>query len=60
MIAFLLIIVLLVGNGVFAMTEIALVSSRRGKLKQMADEGSAGATKALKLLENPESFLSSV
>lgn len=60
MIAFLIILLLLVGNGVFAMTEIALVSARRGRLKQMADGGSAGAAKALKLLENPERFLSSV
>ena len=60
MIAFVLILLLLVGNGVFAMTEIALVSARRGRLRQMADEGSAGAAKALKLLENPERFLSSV
>ena len=60
MIAFLIILLLLVGNGVFAMTEIALVSARRGKLKQMADGGNAGAAKALQLLENPERFLSSV
>lgn len=60
MIAFLIIVLLLVGNGVFAMTEIALVSARKGRLKQMAEEGNTGAAKALKLLENPERFLSSV
>ena len=60
MFAISLIILLLIGNGVFAMTEIALVSARRGKLKQLADEGSSGAAVALKLLENPERFLSSV
>jgi putative hemolysin len=60
MFSILLILLLLIGNGVFAMTEIALVSVRRGKLKQLADEGGAGAAAALKLLENPERFLSSV
>lgn len=56
----LLILILLVCNGVFAMTEIALVSARRGRLKQLAEEGNSGAKQALKLLENPERFLSSV
>jgi putative hemolysin len=60
MFAILLIVLLLIGNGIFAMTEIALVSARKGKLKQLADEGSSGAVVALKLLENPERFLSSV
>ncbi len=60
MIGILLILLLLLGNGVFAMTEIALVSARKGRLKQLADEGSTGAAVALKLLENPERFLSSV
>lgn len=56
----LLILLLLAGNGVFAMTEIALVSVRKARLKQLAEEGSGGAKIALKLLENPERFLSSV
>ncbi len=60
MIEFLIILLLLVGNGVFAMTEIALVSARKGRLKQLAEEGSSGARQALKLLENPERFLSTV
>lgn len=60
MLEVLIILILLVCNGVFAMTEIALVSARRGRLKQLSDEGDAGARQALKLLENPERFLSSV
>ena len=60
MLAISLIILLLIGNGVFAMTEIALVSARKGKLKQLAEQGDKGAVTALKLLENPERFLSSV
>jgi putative hemolysin len=55
-----IILILLVGNGIFAMTEIALVSARKGRLKQLAGEGSAGARQALELLENPERFLSTV
>jgi len=60
MIEILIILVLLIGNGVFAMTEIALVSARKGRLRQLAEEGSSGAKKALLLLETPERFLSSV
>jgi putative hemolysin len=60
MIEIILILLLLAGNGVFAMTEIALVSARKARLRQLADEGSGGAKAALKLLENPERFLSSV
>jgi putative hemolysin len=60
MIEILIILFLLVGNGLFAMTEIALVSARKARLRQLADDGSGGARTALRLLENPERFLSSV
>lgn len=60
MVEIIIILLLLLGNGLFAMTEIALVSARKGRLRQMADEGSQGAKTALELLENPERFLSSV
>lgn len=57
-------IVVLVGlvllNGFFAMSELAVVSARRPRLKMMADQGSAGAARALILSEDPGSFLSSV
>lgn len=57
----LLIIALLVGlNGFFAMSELALVSSRRARLQTMADEGSRGAMRALRLLEQPTNLLSTV
>lgn len=56
----LVILFLLLINGIFAMTEIALVSVRKGRLKQLAEEGNSGAVRALKLLENPERFLSTV
>lgn len=47
-------------NGLFAMCEIALVSSRKSKLEQLAHAGSSGAKTALKLLDNPAKFLSTI
>ena len=47
-------------NGFFAMAEIAVVSSRRIRLQQMAEAGNAGAARALNLSEDPGRFLSSV
>lgn len=47
-------------NGFFAMAELAVASSRRIRLQQMADDGSLGAARALKLTENPSRFLSAV
>lgn len=47
-------------NGFFAMAELAIVSSRRIRLQQMADGGSTGAARALVLAENPGRFLSGV
>jgi putative hemolysin len=55
-----LVLVLLLANGVFAMTEIAIVSSRKGMLQSLAEKGSKGAAKALVLSENPNRFLSTV
>ncbi len=55
-----IIILLIVINGVFAMAEIALVSSRKSKLEQMAAKGSTGAMTALELIKDPEDFLSTV
>ncbi|MET0262281.1 MAG: hemolysin family protein [Rariglobus sp.] len=56
----LIIFLLLLANGVFAMAEIAVVSSRKGRLKKLADEGSARAKTALALAEEPTRFLSTV
>ncbi len=52
--------ILLVANGLCAMTEIAIVSSRKGLLKTMADAGNSGSKKALTLSESPNRFLSTV
>ena len=47
-------------NGFFALSEIALVSSKKARLEQMKVDGRKGAKTALKLLENSENFLSAV
>ncbi|MDB5772059.1 MAG: hemolysin [Burkholderia sp.] len=47
-------------NGIFAMSEIAVVSSKRMRLQKLAADGSRGASKALELAEDPSRFLSTV
>jgi len=47
-------------NGVFALSEMAIVSSRRPRLKAMADKGNVGAKVALRLLDDPSKLLSTV
>lgn len=54
------ILVLLIANGIFAMAEIAVVSSRKAKLRQLAEAGNARAKMALELAESPNRFLSTV
>ncbi len=57
---FLLIVFLTLLNGVFAMSEMALGTSRKARLAVMAEAGDAGATAALKLMDNPTRFLSTI
>jgi len=56
----LIISVLILLNGVFAMSELALVSAKRMRLERRAEEGSRGARTALKLADDPSNFLSTV
>ncbi|MFM8359906.1 MAG: hemolysin family protein, partial [Verrucomicrobiota bacterium] len=56
----LILLLLIVFNGLFAMAEIAVVSSRRARLRQRADAGDARARLALELAESPNRFLSTV
>ena len=52
---------LLIGlNGLFALSELSIVSARKARLKTMADSGRAGAATALRLAEDPGRFLSTV
>jgi putative hemolysin len=53
----LLILALIVLNGVLAMSELAIVSSRDARLKAMARSGSSGARCALDLASEPGRFL---
>ncbi len=55
-----LLLVLLLANGVFAMAELAVVSSRKTRLRQLAEGGDAGALAALELANNPNRFLPTV
>jgi len=55
-----LIFLLVIANGVFAMAELAVVSSRKARLRQKAEEGHRGAGVALELAEKPDDFLSTV
>jgi putative hemolysin len=52
-----LILVLVLLNGVFASTEIALVTVRRSRLQQLAEDGNRTAGRVLRLKENPGRFL---
>lgn len=47
-------------NGFFAMSELAIVSARRPRLRRLALQGSSGAEQALALADNPGRFLSGV
>lgn len=62
MLAFAIVVVLLlvVLNGLFAMTEMAVVSARKSKLQSRAERGDRGARRALELAEEPTHFLSAV
>ncbi|MDD4599949.1 hypothetical protein SDC9_13809 [bioreactor metagenome] len=55
-----IILILIVANGVFALTEMAVVSSRKVRLEKMAEEGNAGSRLALELAEEPTPLLSTI
>jgi len=55
-----IIFLLIIANGIFAMTEIAIVSSRKARLERFVAEGRSGATAALELVNNPTQLLSTV
>ena len=56
----LLIVFLTLLNGVFAMSEMALASSRKARLAALAEAGDTGAQAALRLMAQPTQFLSTV
>ena len=56
----LILMCLILLNGAFAMSELAMVSSRKVRLQQWAEEGNRGAKTALELGEHPTRFLSTI
>lgn len=60
MLEIIIVLCLVALNGVFALSELAIVSARRSKLKTMAEAGRKGARSALTLAEDPGRFLSTV
>src|SRR3546814_15675388 len=56
----LVVVLLTLLNGLLAMSEMALVSSRRSRLEQMAGDGHRGARTAVRLIDDPSRFLSTV
>lgn len=55
-----IILLLLIANGIFAMSELAVVAAKKIRLQQRADEGDANAGVALELAQHPAQFLSTV
>lgn len=55
-----IVLILILVNGLFAMGELAVVSSRKARLKQLADEGQGSARIALDLASDPTRFLSTI
>lgn len=55
-----LIFILLIINGLFSMSEIAVVSARRARLQNRAAEGDLGAQTAIELANQPDKFLATV
>lgn len=56
----LIIAILILANGFFAGSEIAIVSARKSRLEAMSDDGNAAARQALHLADNPDTFLATV
>jgi putative hemolysin len=55
-----IVLILIVANGLFAMTEIAIVTSRKARLEKIAENGDKRASYALKLAEEPNQLLSTI
>ena len=55
-----IVLILIVANGIFAMTEIAIVTSKKNRLEKLMAEGDSRANYALKLAEDPNQLLSTI
>lgn len=55
-----IIIFLIFLNGLFSMSEIALISARKSSLQSQSEEGNDKAARALKIASDPDKFLSTI
>ncbi len=55
-----ILVALILANAVFALTEMAIVSSRKARLERQAEDGDIGAKAALELAEHPNQMLSTI
>ncbi len=55
-----IILILIIANGIFSMTEIAIVTSRKARLEKLEDEGDKRARYAIKLANHPNQLLSTI
>lgn len=55
-----ILVFLIILNGMFAMSEIALVTAKRSRLQRLADDGSKSARRAMDLGDDPTQFLSTI
>lgn len=55
-----ILLVLIIANGVFSLSEMAIISARKIKLQQLANQGEAKARVVLKLAESPNNFISTI
>ena len=54
------VLLLVLGNAIFVAAEYALVTARRNRLQELAEQGRHGARHALALMDNPVRFISTV
>ena len=57
---FIIIVVLIIANGLFSMTELAIVNAKKRKLEELAEAGNERAKKAFELAENPNNMFSTI
>lgn len=56
----LIVVILIILNGLFSMTELAIINARKGLLEEKAEAGSSGARMAIKLAEDPNEMFSTI
>jgi putative hemolysin len=56
----LILLILILLNGLFSMSEFAVVSSRKSRLQELAEDGNKRARTALELAEQPDRFLATI